>query len=206
MENKVVVPTKNRIADQAKKKAKKGILRVVFSRTALIAALILLQLAMFDGLLTFLKEYAVYVYGLTTAVQAGTIVFIMNERTSPEFSRTWMLLVMVMPVFGCFFYLYAKLELGTRFIGKRLESLKIETDPYLKQERGVLESLRASKPANANLAHYLNQQIHFPTFIFAVEKKSFPHCWNSWRGQRSLSFWNTLLCHRDICGILFWRF
>ncbi len=164
MENKVVVLTKNRIADQAKKKAKKGILRVVFSRTALIAVLILLQLAMFDGLLTFLKEYAVYVYGLTTAVQAGTIVFIMNERTSPEFSRTWMLLVMVMPVFGCFFYLYAKLELGTRFIGKRLESLKIETDPYLKQERGVLESLRASKPANANLAHYLNQQIHFPTY------------------------------------------
>lgn len=153
-----------KITARAKTKAKKGILRIVFSRTALILLLILLQLVMFAGLLTFLNEYAVYVYGITGLIQACVIVYIMNERINPEFTRTWMLLVMIFPVFGCFFYIYAKLELGNRFIRIRFAYLKKETDPYLKQRAGVVESLRARKPANANLAHYMNQQLHFPTY------------------------------------------
>ena len=51
-----------KMAEKATKKAKKGILRVAFSRTALMLLLILLQLAMFGGLLTILRDYAVYVY------------------------------------------------------------------------------------------------------------------------------------------------
>ena len=36
-------------------------------------------------------------------------------------------------------------------MGKRLATLKIETDPYMMQDMDVVDALRASKPANANL-------------------------------------------------------
>ena len=104
------------IAVKAGKKAKKGVLRVIFSRTALILLLILLQLATFAGLLTILKDYMVYIYGVILVVQAGVIIYIMNEQTCPEFTRTWILLILIFPVFGCAFYVYAKLVLGSHCV------------------------------------------------------------------------------------------
>ena len=152
------------IAVKAGKKAKKGVLRIIFSRTALILLLILLQLATFGGLLTILRDYMVYVYGVTLVIQAGVIIYIMNEQTCPEFSRTWILLILIFPVFGCAFYVYAKMELGTHFVGEQLKKRQMETWPYLNQKKSILEELRSSKPANANLAHYMNRSLHFPVY------------------------------------------
>ena len=49
-------------------------------------------------------------------------------------------------------------------MGKRLATLKIETDPYMMQDMDVVDALRASKPANANLAYYLAHHMGFPTY------------------------------------------
>lgn len=168
------------IAVKAGKKAKKGVLRVIFSRTALILLLILLQLATFAGLLTILKDYMVYVYGVTLVIQAGVIIYIMNEQTCPEFSRTWFLLILIFPVFGCAFYVYAKMELGTHLFGEQLKERQMETWPYLEQKKSIVEDLRASKPANANLAHYMNRSLHFPVYrntratYFSCGEEKFP--------------------------------
>ena len=153
-----------RMEYKAAKKAKKGVLSVVFSRTALVILLILLQIGMIFVLTTKLSEYAVYVYGVQTVVQAGVIIYIFNQKGNPESSRTWILLILVMPVFGCLFYIYVRLELGTKYIRERLGNLQMATWPYLAQKTEIVEELRVSKPANANLAYYMQKQLHFPTY------------------------------------------
>ena len=169
-----------KMAEKATRKAKKGILRVIFSRTALILLLILLQLAMFGGLLTILRDYVVYVYGVTLVVQAFVIIYIMNEQTCPEFSRTWILLILIFPVFGCAFYVYAKMEFGARLIKEQFGKKQLETKAYLRQKKTILEDLRVSKPANANLVHYMNRSLHFPAYrntkatYFACGEEKFP--------------------------------
>lgn len=166
--------------NKAAKKAKKGLLSVVFSRTALVVVLILLQLALMMGLATFLKEYAFYVYAITMIVQAIVVIYIINEKGNPEFSRTWILLILIFPVFGCLFYIYVKLELGTKYIGDRLDKLETETRAYLEQKEEIIEDLRRSKPANANLSHYMLYQRHFPTYrntkavYFSCGEEKFP--------------------------------
>lgn len=168
------------IQNKAAKKAKKGILSVVFSRTALIALLILLQVGVIFGLSTILSEYAVYIYVIEMLAQAIVIIYIINEKTSPEFMCTWMLLILIFPVFGCLFYIYVKLELGTRMFGKRLADVQIETWPYMKQRKQVIEELRVSKAANANLAQYMVRQLHYPTYrntkamYFSCGEEKFP--------------------------------
>ena len=168
------------IQNKAAKKAKKGILSVVFSRTALIALLILLQVGVIFGLSTILAEYAVYIYVIEMLAQAIVIIYIINEKTSPEFMCTWMLLILIFPVFGCLFYIYVKLELGTRMFGKRLADVQIETWPYMKQRKQVIEELRVSKAANANLAQYMVRQLHYPTYrntkamYFSCGEEKFP--------------------------------
>ena len=149
---------------KAAKKAKKGFLSIVFSRTALILLLILLQLGMMFVLATKLSDYAIYVYGLQTVIQAGVIIYIFNQKGNPESSRTWILLVLLIPVFGCLFYIYVQMEFGTKYIGERLNKLKMATWPYLAEQTEIVDELRVSKPANANLAYYMQKQLHFPTY------------------------------------------
>lgn len=165
---------------KAAKKAKKGVLSVVFSRTALIVLLILMQLALMFVVSTIMQEYAVYVYGATTVIQAIVVIYIINERGNPEFSRTWMLLILIFPVFGCLFYIYVKLDLGNKYFNERFAKLQIETWPYLEQEKGIIRDLRISKPANANLSYYMIHRLHFPTYrntkavYFSCGEEKFP--------------------------------
>jgi cardiolipin synthase len=145
-------------------KAKKGILGILFSRSALIFLLVILQLLLILGLATYLRDYVLYVYGIMNVVGAVVVVYIINERGNPAFNMTWVLLILIFPVFGCMFYIYVKSQLGTKYIGKRLSGLKLDTMPYMVQSQKIIEDLRLSKPANANLAHYMKHQLGFPTY------------------------------------------
>lgn len=68
---------------KAAKKAKKGILSIVFSRTALIVMLILLQIGALVLMYTILNDYLTYVYWITMAVQVFVIIYITNEQGTP---------------------------------------------------------------------------------------------------------------------------
>ena len=164
----------------AVKKAKNKILEIVFSRTALVLLLILLQLGAMFVLSTILRDYAVYVYSLELIAQILIVVYIINDKSCPDITCTWMLLILIFPVFGCLFYVYVKLELGTRMFGKRLCDVQMETWPYMKQQKEIVEELQVSKPANANLARYMANQLHYPTYrntkamYFSCGEEKFP--------------------------------
>lgn len=149
--------------NKAAKKAKGGILGFVFSRTALVLVLVLLQIGVLFSVATVLKENAIYYYGAMTLVQACVVIYIVNEKGNAEFMCTWIIMILVFPVFGCLFYIYAKMELGTKYIRERLCTLDLETKEYLKQKRVITKELSVSKPANVNLSRYLNR-LHFPTY------------------------------------------
>lgn len=161
-------------------KAKKGLLSIVFSRTALIVILLLAQLAFMLGLTTILQEYAVHIYWITNIAQALIVIYIINEKGNPEFSRTWILLILIFPLFGCLFYVYVKLDLGNRYIGKKFGKIQLDTWPYLVQKKEIVEDLRLSKPANANLSYYMMNRLHFPTYrntkatYFSCGEEKFP--------------------------------
>lgn len=149
---------------QTVRKAQKGLLGVIFSRTALLLLLVLMQLLLMLGAATYLSDYVVYVYGAMNILGAVIVVYIINQRGNPAFNMTWVLLILVFPAFGCLFYIYVKSQIGTRYIGKRLARLKLDTYHYMEQRKDIIEDLRLSKPANANLAHYMKYQLGFPTY------------------------------------------
>lgn len=145
-------------------KAKKGFSRIIFSRTGLILTLLLLQLGIVAVTTRLLQEYMFFIHGSLTVLGVIVLIYIINSEGNPAFKMTWMLCVMAFPAIGTIFYIYVKTQFGTRWMGKRLDELRLETDEYLIQDIDVLDNLRASKPANANLAHYLSNQLGFPTY------------------------------------------
>ena len=154
-------------------KAKKGLFSIVFSRAGIILLLILIQLALFLVTSVQLVEYRVYISGFLKILSIIVLIYIINEEGNPAFKTTWILFVMAFPVPGTLFYLYVKNQWGTKFLRKRLATLKIETDPYMMQRQEVVDAIWASKSANANLAYYLSNRLGFPTYR-NTEVKYFP--------------------------------
>lgn len=144
------------------KKAKKGILNLIFSRVVILVVLVLAQLFIFGATITFLQDYATYIHVLFLILSVIVVIYVINSKSNPSFKITWMLLIMISPVLGTAFYGFVKTQVGTAFLEKRLRNMSKNTKPYMLQDKEVLEDLRLSKAANANLATYMTNQISFP--------------------------------------------
>ncbi len=144
--------------------AKKGLFRVVFSRTGIILLLLLVQIGMMMSSVLYLHEYIHFVYGTMVILQIVVLIYLINAEGNPAFKMTWMLFVLAVPIFGVVFYIFVKTQPGSKFMKNRLAAMKIETDPYMQQDPEVIEAIWASKSANANLSYYLSNQLGFPTY------------------------------------------
>ncbi len=144
------------------KKAKKGILEFIFSRTMVLIVLLLIQIGFFAVTVTLLNEYATYIRMVTLALEVVSVIFVINSKSNPAFKITWILVILVLPFFGTTFYIFMKMLPGTGLIKKRLADLDITTRKYMKQDEETLDALRVSKPANANLAHYMCNYAGYP--------------------------------------------
>ncbi len=146
------------------KKAKKGILNVIFSRVFVLAALIIIQLVTFAATVTYMQDYASYIYAGFLILGVVCVIYIINKDSNPAFKMTWILLIMATPILGAAFYAFMQVQPGTAILKKRLLDLNKAVKPYMQQDREVLEELRISKPANANLAGYLTNRVSFPVY------------------------------------------
>lgn len=146
------------------KKAKKGLFRIVFSRTGLILIMILLQIGIFVAMSYRLRSYSIYINAAFTALGIIVLIYIINSEENPAFKMTWILCVMAFPAVGTLFYIFVQTQVGTRWIGRRLDDLKLEEMPYMTQDQEIIKELKESKPAMANLAYYLSDYLRFPTY------------------------------------------
>lgn len=146
------------------KRARNKVFGVIYSRTAVVFVLLVLQIGVMAFTLTYLEGYTNYLYGIFVILSMAAVIYIINEKGTPEFKLTWLLFVLLVPVVGVGFYIFVKTEIGTRYMGKRLEILRMETEPYMKQNENIVEAMRSSRLANTNLSHFLYQQLGFPTY------------------------------------------
>ena len=158
---------------QVPEKAKKGLFRIIFSRTGIILLLILMQIGLVVGTTYYLEAYKDFIYGIFVLMRVVVLIYIINDSGMPEFKMTWLLFVILTPLIGTIFFIYVKMQLGTKFLRSRQAALKIETDEYMVQDPDVVDAIWASKSANANLSYYLSHQLGFPTYR-NTEVKYFP--------------------------------
>lgn len=151
-------------APKTAESAKNGLFRIVFSRAGIILLLIILQLGIFVSTTFYLEEYRAFIYNFLKILSAVVLIYIINEKGNPAFKMTWVLFVLLFPVIGTIFYLFVQMQPGTAFMRKRLAELKIETDPYMRQNQEVVDAMWASKSANAGLSYYLSNRLGFPTY------------------------------------------
>ncbi len=142
----------------------RGLLRIIFGRTTLGALFLLIQLAVLFGGFYWMSEYLIYVYGASAVLSAVVLIYIISDEENSSIKLSWVVPILVFPVFGTLFYLFLTLQPGSRFINRRIQEVGRELEPYLKQEPAALAAYDAATVSGGNLVRYMNRYGKFPAY------------------------------------------
>lgn len=142
----------------------RGLLRLVFGRTAFVLLFMAIQVAILFGLLRWLEAYMHIIYAASILLSAVVIIYILNEPINPSFKMAWIVPVLVIPIFGVLFYIFVQMQFQTKLLAKRLRTTIRATAPYLKQDQAVQETIRKSSRRSSHLIDYMKDHAGYPVY------------------------------------------
>jgi cardiolipin synthase len=143
---------------------KNGIFRMLFSRCGIMVLLILFQLWVIVGMFHWFVEYMPQFYGLTVLFNFFVGLYLINSRVDPTSKITWLIVIVLVPVFGASLFLFTKSNLGHRLLKTRILDIMEGTRDDLPQNPEVEEALKKEDVGMASLQHYLKQTAGFPAY------------------------------------------
>ena len=125
------------------------IIRVLFSRYAISAIVILLEL-FFIGMLSYRAyEYSVYALIVFAVIDFLVVITLINLNANPEYKVSWLVIVMLLPPFGAVLY---ALFYSRKLSGREAEKMKLIRENLTRDTsrgREIVDSLRATDPLAA---------------------------------------------------------
>ena len=146
------------------KKGQKGLIHAVFSRLGLIVLLLALQTAVLFGMFRWFEGFLPHIMGGRALFTAGMVLYLLNSRLDPTAKITWLIFIMLLPVFGSLLFWYTQSNIGHRAVKARLSQLTEQTRESIPQSRAVLDNLAAEYPGAASLARYIRRSGCYPVF------------------------------------------
>ncbi len=146
------------------KKGQKGMMYALFSRMGVMLALLVLQALMLFGLFQWFKDFLPHVLGGTVLFTVVMVLYLINSRLDPTAKITWLIVIMMVPVFGVLLFWYTQSETGHRAEKKRVEDILEATKEMLPQDEAAVRALERENPGEAALAHYFMKSGSFPVF------------------------------------------
>lgn len=140
------------------------LVKILFSRTALFALMLLIQIAILVSAIVFLSEHFLFAYLFLMVLDLALVVYIINTSENPSYKLPWMVAMMIFPLFTGLAYVLIKTDIGNRIFKRNYANKVKETQKYLPQEPHVLQQLRETNPSHGNLSSYLIQYGHWPVY------------------------------------------
>ena len=146
------------------KNGKRSLLRIVFSRTMLITAVLVLNfLYLFSVIFDFFR-FAPILFGSMVVFTAVMELIILNSRDDVDVKLTWAVVVAVLPLLGAVLYAFVRFDLGNRVNRKLIQSSVEASLPYVPDEPDVMEQIEAEAQDLMPIARYLTDHAHAPAF------------------------------------------
>ncbi len=146
------------------KKSKQGLLSIVFSRLGLIMLFFFINVAFMLLIYRWFRSAMPQVTGVLTILEILMIIYLFNCEFDSDVKLTWLMVIMVFPLFGALFLLYTRLDIGHRAIKRRMEDILKKTDDSLQQRDDVLKRLKKENPESATLVTYVNRTGCYPVY------------------------------------------
>lgn len=154
-------------------KGKKSILRVVFSRFWIMSILVVLQFVVLFLMIFQYGEYRQQYDIVKNIFVAFMVLYVLNNEMNSNAKITWLVLVMLFPVFGALLFWFTQLEIGHRMQKARLDYLIHSTKTSIQQDKEVLQRVAEESPNTESLVHYLARSGCYPIYD-KTDVKYFP--------------------------------
>lgn len=146
------------------KKGQKGLVHALFSRFGLILLLFLLQVSIIFSMFMWFKDLQIYISGVAVLFSVVMVLYLLNSRLDPTAKITWLVIIMLMPVFGAFLLWFTKSEIGHRLIKGRVNQITTQAKDCIAQDSQVMNALEQEAPGAAALVRYVGRSGCFPVF------------------------------------------
>jgi len=148
-----------------KGKSKRSVLKLIFGRFLFFVLFLFLQIMVLCWVYLWIdQQYQVYGYGAFGVLSFLLAVHILNEKQNASFKITWLVLVLLFPVFGGLFYLFVQIQAEPKILAKRIADIRSRTEHYLPQNQSVYKKLKKESRSNANLARYFYETAGYPVY------------------------------------------
>ena len=154
-------------------KSKHGIFKMIFSRSGLILLLLGVQIFFLFSIFYWFEGFLPHIYGGVIAFTVFMVLYILNCPMDPTSKVTWLIVVMLMPVFGALLFLYTQINVGHRALQKRYAQINDETKNSLHQSIEVINQLKEENPEALALSRYVNRSGCYPIYD-KTDVKYFP--------------------------------
>lgn len=146
-------------------RGRRGILRGIFSRTTVIAILLILQILFLLASYKWFQTYKVQFEIFEIVLSLVTVLYLINSDMDSTAVITWLLILVPFPIIGSLFLFYTKTDFGFRAMKSNIQRAIDATQDYLIQDTEAVAELKRHHSSNYNLISYLeNSKGHFPVY------------------------------------------
>ena len=134
------------------------------TRIIISGVLLVIQLVFFTSIVYDYTVASTTAYAISTILGIITVVVLINRRSNPDHKISWIVFILIFPIFGITVFL---LWGGGRIlpsIKKRMISGESRYKSYLKDNDGVLESLIYHDLLHSRQAEYLVRESGYPIY------------------------------------------
>ena len=145
-------------------KKKRTLPGLLFNRLTLVVVLLLLQVVVLLGLFLWFDRWLPSIYGASTIFSLLVILYLLNGRMDPTGKITWLVVIMLLPVFGGLLYLFTERDIGHRAMARLMQKRSDDTQLAIPQDPETMEKLREACPGAAAMARYIHRSGCFPVY------------------------------------------
>lgn len=124
--------------------------------------LLAIQVALFVIMLAGFQEYFVYFYAICIVLSLLVVLYIVNDRSNPGYKIAWIILVLIVPVFGGLFYLLVSGSLMNRRVHKKMHVVEERIKAAAKADKEIIKELSYISEDAANEARYISRYAYSP--------------------------------------------
>ena len=146
------------------KKGQKGIIHAIFSRFGLILLLLLVHVLILFGIFRWFGAFLPHIMGGTALFSVIMVTYLLNSRINPAAKITWLIVIMLLPVFGVLLFAYTQSNIGHRALKERMNRIITDSKAELAQQPEVMERFSEENRGAAALARYMQRSGCHPVY------------------------------------------
>lgn len=136
----------------------------IFRRRVLLALLLVIQFAVIAIMINQSIAYSIFWEAFFTILAIGVALHVVWKKGKEAYKVTWILQILIFPVYGTLFYLMFNRQTKTRELQEKLEHIYQLHRKYQNERISDFETAKEMHPDYGPQMHYLEKTMGFPVY------------------------------------------